>query len=80
MKLGLPKEIVNAHIPELLTLGGFVRIFLGFSGKKPSPRDYLRLYELTGEENYKIRHLQLTKSNNWLRLHGYPMRKKDWVY
>ena len=23
--------------------------------------------------------LRITKSNNWLRLHGYPMRRKVWI-
>jgi hypothetical protein len=41
-----------------------------------SPRHMKIMYDITGEDFYNYRYLQMTKSNNWLRLHGYPMRRK----
>lgn len=34
------------------------------------------LYKQTGDPKYDILIKRMTKSNNWLRMHGYPMRRK----
>ena len=34
------------------------------------------MYDITGSEIYLLRYLQMTKTNNWLKMHGYPMRRK----
>ena len=37
---------------------------------------YASRYKLIGDTKYEIMYLQLTKSNNWLKVHGYPMKRK----
>ena len=35
------------------------------------------MYKITGEEKQHVEYLRMTKSNNWLRMHGYPMRRNN---
>lgn len=41
-----------------------------------TPEGYLRLYQTTGDKTYLAKYLRLTKSNNWLKMHGYPIRRR----
>ena len=34
------------------------------------------LYGATGNGYYRVRYMQVTHTNNWLKMHGYPMRRK----
>lgn len=72
------EDETSVSIPNITAVGIVMAAFMPFNlaTKKQRVRCYKMLYEHTGDERYKIKYLQLTKSNNWMRMHGYPMRRK----
>lgn len=70
---------VKKHKPEIMIASGMVGIICDIQSslRGNKPLLYKRLYEYTRNEYYEIRYMQLTHSNNWLKMHGYPMRRKS---
>lgn len=72
------KEYLRNHSPEIIAgIGviGSITQSMMFNGNNRL-RTLKLLYELTGDPMYDIEIKHMTKSNNWLRMHGYPMRRK----
>ena len=70
--------IMRKHTPAILcSLGVVATVVQTMMSVKRDERYWKFMYEYTGCEYYKLRYLQMTKSNNWLRMHGYPMRRKN---
>ncbi len=71
-------ESFEKHSPEILIAVGVA----GYIGStlmvinRNNPLVHKALYQATGNKYYEIRYMQLTHSNNWLKMHGYPMRRK----
>ncbi len=43
---------------------------------RKTPMVYWSLYKATREDKYLAKYYRITKSNNWLKMHGYPLRRK----
>lgn len=75
-----PKSIIREHTPEVLTgigvVGTVMSTMLVVSQYKNKAVYYKIMYEHTGSDIYLIKYLQMTKTNNWLKMHGYPMRRR----
>lgn len=69
-------ELCKKHSPKILT-GMVTNTTMAI--KKDSKRLYEVLYRATGNEFYKTRNMQITHSNNWLKMHGYPMNRKSHI-
>lgn len=70
---------MRKYLPEMITAAGVAISVLSCLrpiSKQKMASKYMIRYKLTGDKNYELKCLQLTKSNNWLRTHGYPMRRK----
>lgn len=68
---------LSKHGPAVLTvIGADAMVAQMMMGAKIGPEIFMRMHRATGDEYYRIRYYQMTKSNNWLRMHGYPMRRK----
>ena len=77
VKLSKISDKVLNHIPETLSVLGVAATMIGtMMCMKFEPKLYNIRYKRTGNEYYLIRYYQKTKSNNWLKMHGYPMRRK----
>jgi hypothetical protein len=69
--------IINKHSTAVLVGIGLIGAMMPtLIGTRRDPRFLLLTYRVTGDELYYIKYLQATKSNNWLKTHGYPMRRK----
>lgn len=69
--------IMRKNTPAILCgLGVVATVARTMMSIKRDARYWKIMYESTGCEYYKLRYLQMTKSNNWLRMHGYPMKRK----
>lgn len=72
--------MLNKHSPEILIgigIAGITAQSMMAVKSLENKADYWKLmYEITGHKIYLYRYLQMTKTNNWLRMHGYPMRKR----
>lgn len=73
------KKLCNEYVPEMLYPAGIIGILTSMTGYVDLKRVYKVLYQNSGNEFYKIRYMQLTHSNNWLKMHGYPMRRKTLI-
>ncbi len=74
------KEVVKKYTPEIITCVGIVN-FIGqikheIATTHVGAKRYLILYKETGNEYYLVKYYQSTKPNNWLKLHGYTIRRK----
>lgn len=80
INIGNLRSVINKHSPEILIgmgLAGMVMQARLSAMQCVSEEAYLKaMYEFTGHKIYLYKYLQATKSNNWLRMHGYPMRKR----
>lgn len=70
------REKLEIYSPDITLGAGIVGMVTSAMMTCRSPKIYLTLYKTTGEERWLVKYLRLTKSNNWLRMHGYPMRRK----
>lgn len=76
----LNEAIVN-RAPAILMGMGIMGSVMNTSMFVKRNRKYKELqykikYEVTGMKYYLTQSLWLTKSNNWLKAHGYPMKRK----
>lgn len=77
IKLNKLGDKILKHSPSVLSVVGIAAMVVRtMMGAKIRPEIFMRIYRATGNEYYRIRYYQMTKSNNWLRMHGYPMRRK----
>ena len=81
MKLDTLSNITKAtrtYSPEVILPIGVVNMISSviLSAKRMQPEIYKILYHRTHNHYYKIRYIQLTHTNNWLKMHGYPMNRK----
>jgi hypothetical protein len=67
--------ILSKNTPEIVTCIGIVGTIMSIKLGMNPDRLFIR-YQITGDEKYLLDYYRMTKSNNWLRLHGYPMRRK----
>lgn len=70
------KDVVKKHSPEILLGAGIAGMIAQTMMVRNPSRVYLNLYKATGDESYLVKYYRLTKSNNWLKMHGYPMRRR----
>ena len=64
------------YSPEVLQVAGIVNTIHAAMLSPISNRSICKvLYKQTGNKKYLVEYYRLTKSNNWLRMHGYPMRR-----
>lgn len=68
------KEAIEKYQPGVLTCAG-INVIYG-QARYIGPRVYLKLYKATNNKYYLVKYYQLTRSNNWLKSHGYTMRRK----
>lgn len=64
------------HCPTILTGVSVIGTIVSAMVNVKHYDNPLLMYRLTGDEHYYIKYLRRTKSNNWLRMHGYAMRKR----
>ena len=77
IKLNKLGDTIRKHSPAILTvIGAAATVMQAMMGSRIGPEIFMRMYRTTGDEYYRIRYYQMTKSNNWLRMHGYPMKRK----
>lgn len=70
-------EHINSHGPAILTGIGIIGTVISAQmSVRRDPNHMLRMYRITGDEQYYVKYLRMTKSNNWLRMHGYAMRTR----
>lgn len=71
------RGICKKSAPEILSGAGVVGMIYSniFTYGKSRLNMLNVLYRRTGNKKYLVRYLQLTKSNNWLRMHGYPTNR-----
>lgn len=66
-------DCARKHTPEILTAAGLASALTTvFTNWDPVIR-YKSLYKATGSEYHKIRYMQVAHSNNWMKMHGYPI-------
>lgn len=72
------RNCVKKYAPDiLLSVGVIGTVMSGMMRSAERSHVYYRMmYRLTNSRYYDIRYMQLTHSNNWLRMHGYPMNKR----
>ena len=78
-KLRPTTDEMRKYLSEIITAAGVAISILSYLrslNKEEMAAMYKLRYKLTGDKNYELKYLQMTKSNNWLRTHGYPMRRK----
>lgn len=77
MEITRISTLLIKHSPEVLTGIGIAGTVAASIMRTKQSRSYNRImYEVIGEEVSLVRYLRMTKSNNWLKMHGYPMRRK----
>ena len=71
------RDISKKSSPEILSTAGIVGMIYSNIFTYGIGRLHMLsvLYRTTGDNKYLVEYLQLTKSNNWLRMHGYPMNR-----
>lgn len=72
------KELIKKHTPQIVTTVGVASFIVSthIGSQMRTERVYKALYIATGNKFYKMRVMQMTHSNNWLKMHGYPMNRK----
>lgn len=68
-------EVFEKYQPDILSIAGIVETAY-LKGRIVAPSIYLSLYKHTGEEKYLVKFYRMAKSNNWLKMHGYPKRRR----
>lgn len=71
-------RIAMKHSPEILTgigVAGSIAACSMLSGTNRL-RALTLLYEQFGDPRYDVLIKRMTKSNNWLKQHGYPMKRQ----
>ena len=65
------------YSPEVLQVEGIVHmIHMTMRSNIPNRITICKvMYKRTGKKKYLVEYYRLTKPNNWLRMHGYPMRR-----
>lgn len=70
------KEKLNAYIPETIVLNPMTMVWYADICYQRAMAGILATKTANSEyENYRIKVLRRIHSNNWLKLHGYPMRR-----
>lgn len=71
-------KMLRKHEPGLISTAGIYGTMASITVyTRKSPMVYWSLYKATGEDKYLVKFYQITKTNNWLKMHGYPMRRKS---
>lgn len=80
MKPSIPnainREKLEVYVPEALSVAAIAGaiVSLVYNHRTVALRDaYMRIAE---PDRYKLTVIQRTHSNNWLKMHGYPMRRR----
>lgn len=77
VEMGYISSIISKHSPTILTaIGVFGTIANSIMATKRNPKHLFAMYQVTGNEEYLVKYYRMTKSNNWLKMHGYPMRQR----
>jgi hypothetical protein len=70
-------EYVNNHGSKIITASGIIgAVISARMSVNRDPNHMMLMYRITGDEQYYVKYLRMTKSNNWLRMHGYAMRTR----
>ena len=70
-------KIIRKYEPEILCSAGIYGAkALMMVHTRNTSKVYWSLYKATGEDKYLAKYYRITKSNNWLKMHGYPLRRK----
>jgi hypothetical protein len=74
-------EVITRHTPAVLVGMGIIGSVMNGTMIVNRIRKYKELrykikYEVAGTKCYLTQSLWVTKSNNWLKAHGYPMKRK----
>lgn len=62
------EEKLKSYIPEIICVNPIVLVM-------SNTMHYRRM--ITCLNAYKMKVIRSTRSNNWLKMHGYPMRRKS---
>lgn len=68
------KGVIEKHQPETLAYAGINGLYE--QARYMGARVYSALYKESSNEHHLVKHYRLTKSNNWLKSHGYTIRRK----
>ena len=75
-QLEVYKEIMKKYTPTIVTSAG-VAMFVDDISHRKNVAMMQALNTLANySELYRSKYLRKFKSNNWLKMHGYPMRRK----
>ena len=70
-------KIIKKYEPEILCSAGIYDAMVSMTVyTRKTPMVYWSLYKATREDKYLAKYYRITKSNNWLKMHGYPLRRK----
>ena len=70
-------KIIRKYEPEILCSASVCRTMASVTAyTRKTPMVYWSLYKATREDKYLAKYYRITKSNNWLKMHGYPLRRK----
>lgn len=72
------KENMTKYAPQYLSVSGIACILEGALIEAKRSATLSAAYESMNAEfaRYKLRVIQNSHSNNWLKMHGYPMRRR----
>lgn len=69
------EDMDSKYSPATSTVTRLIAMAIkGMRGARITPKFSMPI--IISDENYRIKYYRATKSNNWLRMHGYPMRRK----
>ena len=73
-------ELFKKYVPEILINPG-IQLLAMIESAKESHKRMIKIAEDYNNANkcfeeYKNKVIRRTSSNNWLKMHGYPMRRK----
>ena len=71
------KEIMKKYVPEILCTPGIAMNLMEFSHVKYNANMQILKTLADQSDYYRLKYIRKTRSNNWLRIHGYPMRRKE---
>ena len=70
------KEIMKKYVPEILCAPGIAMSLMDISHVKHNANMQILKTLADQSDYYRLKYIRKTRSNNWLRIHGYPMRRK----
>lgn len=75
-KLETVNGIIGKYIPEELSIVGVNAMVASCALSALSSE--MQVLRTLAKHNicFKVKYLQKTRSNNWLKIHGYPMKRK----